>query len=47
MSDNEEPPEPRRRDRFMEQLFTVGNLAIFLALLVCVAIAAVLWELWH
>jgi hypothetical protein len=43
------PPESRSRPhaRLPEQLFTVGNMAVFLALLVCVAIAAVLWELWH
>ncbi|HEY1560318.1 MAG TPA: hypothetical protein VGF71_05445 [Caulobacteraceae bacterium] len=40
----------RRTDRFSglrEQLFTVVNLAVFLVLLACVAVAAVLWELWH
>lgn len=30
-----------------EQLFTTVNLAVFLALLSSVAVAAVLWELWH
>lgn len=30
-----------------ERLFTTVNLAVFLALLSSVAVAAVLWELWH
>ena len=30
-----------------ERLFTALNLTVFLALLACVVIAAVLWELWH
>jgi hypothetical protein len=30
-----------------ERLFTAVNLAVFLALLSSVAVAAVLWELWH
>jgi hypothetical protein len=42
---DDDPSAPR--SRFAEQLFTVGNLAVFLALLTCVAIAAVLWELSH
>lgn len=33
--------------RLPERLFTAINLAVFLALLACVVIAAVLWELWH
>jgi hypothetical protein len=40
----------RRTDRgngLREQLFTGVNLAVFLVLLACVAVAAVLWELWH
>lgn len=43
---NDDPPAAPR-SRFAEQLFTVGNLAVFLALLTCVAVAAVLWELSH
>jgi hypothetical protein len=39
--------DPTPRGRFADQLFTVGNLAVFLALLTCVAIAAVVWELSH
>jgi hypothetical protein len=39
--------DPAPRSRFADQLFTVGNLAVFLALLTCVVIAAVLWELSH
>jgi hypothetical protein len=35
------------RSRFADQLFTVGNLAVFLILLTCVAVAAVFWELSH
>jgi len=47
-SANDPPPEPGpRRAGLPEQLFTVGNMAVFLALLVAVAVAAVLWELWH
>lgn len=46
---DETPPDPDRRRRagLPEQLFTVLNMAVFLVLLACVAIAAVLWELWH
>lgn len=42
-----DPPAAAPRSRFAEQLFTVGNLAVFLTLLTCVAVAAVLWELSH
>jgi len=38
---------PRRAVGLPEQLFTAVNLAVFLTLLACVAVAAVLWELWH
>jgi hypothetical protein len=44
-SENDRSVAPR--SRFAEQLFTVGNLAVFLALLTCVAVAAVIWELSH
>jgi hypothetical protein len=44
-SEDSRPATPR--SRFAEQLFTVGNLAVFLALLTCVAVAAVIWELSH
>jgi hypothetical protein len=44
-SEDNRPATPR--SRFAEQLFTVGNLAVFLALLTCVAVAAVIWELSH
>jgi hypothetical protein len=44
-TDNDRPIEPP--SRFAEQLFTIGNLAVFLALLTCVAIASVMWELGH
>ena len=44
-SDEDRPATPR--SRFADQLFTVGNLAVFLALLTCVAVAAVFWELSH
>jgi hypothetical protein len=48
MRDSETPTTGRRRMvRLPEQLFTIGNMAVFLALLICVAVAAVLWELWH
>jgi hypothetical protein len=45
--DSGEPDETRGRRGLPEQLFTVVNLAVFLALLASVAVAAVLWELWH
>jgi hypothetical protein len=42
------PPErDRRRARLAEQLFTGLNMAVFVALLACVTVAAVLWERWH
>jgi hypothetical protein len=44
---NDDDPAAAPHSRFAEQLFTVGNLAIFLALLTCVVIAAVIWELSH
>jgi hypothetical protein len=45
---NETPTEDdRRRKRFSERLFTGLNLAVFLVLIACVVVAAVLWERWH
>jgi hypothetical protein len=42
------PPErDHRRARLVEQLFTGLNMAVFVALLACVTVAAVLWERWH
>lgn len=45
--DDDARPRTDRIGGLPEQLFTAVNLAVFLALLVCVAVAAVLWELWH
>ena len=36
-----------RRARLAEQLFTGVNVAVFVVLLACVAVAAVLWDRWH
>jgi len=46
---NETPSEHdrRRRERLSERLFTGLNVAVFLALISCVVVAAVLWERWH
>jgi hypothetical protein len=46
---DETPPnrDRRRRERLLEQLFTGVNVAVFLALIACVTVAAVLWERWH
>jgi hypothetical protein len=46
---NKPPTEPdrRRRQRLPERLFTGLNMAVFLALISCVVVAAVLWERWH
>lgn len=46
---DETPPkrDRRRRERLLEQLFTGVNMAVFLALIACVTVAAVLWERWH
>ena len=37
----------RRRERLTERLFTGLNMAVFLVLITCVVVAAVLWERWH
>lgn len=47
MSKDDSRSRSDRESGFREQLFTVVNLAVFLVLLACVAVAAVLWELWH
>ena len=46
---NETPSEHdrRRRERLSERLFTGLNVAVFLVLISCVVVAAVLWERWH
>jgi hypothetical protein len=46
---NKTPPEDdrRRRERLSERLFTGLNMAVFLVLITCVVVAAVLWERWH
>jgi hypothetical protein len=46
---NETPSEHdrRRRARLSERLFTGLNMAVFLVLISCVVVAAVLWERWH
>jgi len=44
---NADDTERARHRGLAEQLFTIGNMAVFLVLLVCVAVAAVFWELWH
>jgi hypothetical protein len=49
MSEREIRPQRRtvKAAGLPERLFTAVNLAVFLTLLACVAVAAVLWELWH
>ncbi|HEY1415985.1 MAG TPA: hypothetical protein VGF42_08880 [Caulobacteraceae bacterium] len=47
LSEDDSRPRTDRAAGLREQLFTVVNLAVFLVLLACVAVAAVLWELWH
>lgn len=37
----------RRRARLSERLFTGLNVAVFLVLIACVLVAAVLWERWR
>ncbi len=46
---NKAPPEDnrRKRERLSERLFTGLNMAVFLVLISCVVVAAVLWERWH
>ncbi len=47
LSEDDRRPPADKVSGLREQLFTVVNLAVFLVLLACVAVAAVLWELWH
>lgn len=46
-SDSDDRLTKPRTGGLPERLFTTVNLAVFLALLSSVAVAAVLWELWH